>query len=753
MARYGRSAYGVGSRYGLDLYTEYSVEPVLATTTVDRVFAVSSTVAIESATAFPAARRIMFTTTSDHGFVAGTQIRIQGIANDPWASYNGLHEVITVVSTTAFTVEVEWYYDSSVTTTWTGTPPSAMAQLDSALGIDHMFTDPWGRPIYDRVQVSWLEPNRVQKMRLMRSNAGFPLSATDPFAAVLEEWDIPITDGITTVVRNEDPPNRRRFAYLDTQVVAGREYYYAIFVYTAGDGWLPAGSALVTTSSDHNSLAALTSTLPAYLTNTYHGPGVGVAVLSESDRTQKLTEWLSGFAWVYDGLLTKIDMLRDVWDPTKTPLALLDLAVETLGVKSEPALGARTGRALLTNVAEITQERATMHAIELLVESITGLAASCAIGKNMLASSDESSFEGVTVDTEVPLSAAGVPVDKPSYSNVIAGTGRWYIENATIKKVLGDLSNTGTYIARHRNLDDAWSPNDRFGLRLDIVNQAKDIGMHLGERIRIGTVTPSTTTLADVVTSWPHGLEAGDTVSVTIDGGTTTWDAAVVSSLWERGLRIDISNAPVALTGATKGTAITYTDAYFSGPTVRLVQGVPVTPNGIYALVGKFLAPDRTLNIKVDYWDRFGNTIVDPNASSTASGSVADNTNTNEWVKLSNGATAPATAFVATISIWLTTDNTAGQWFKVDSLMVAAGGTPYEDAAEVYESETPYEGYFDYTYEDARLVTVTIDRAQRYSGGAVAVPPDVEAVIRARLVDVLAENLPIGTAYTISFIN
>lgn len=753
MARYGRSAYGVGSRYGLDLYSEYSVEPVRATTTVDRVFAVATTVNIVSAVAFPAARRITITTSDDHGFVPGTQIRLQGITTDPWASFNGLHEVITVVSSDVFTIEADWYYDSATTVTFGGTPPTALAQLDSAIGIDHRFTDPWGRPIYDRVQVSWLEPNQVTKMRLLRSNTGLPSSATDPFSAVLQEWNMPVSSGISTVVHDDDPPNRRRFAYLDTKVIPGREYYYGVFVYTAANGWTPAGSAIVTTNSDHNSLQAFTSALPAYLTNQYVGPGVGVAVMSEPDRTQKLTEFLSGFAWVYDGLLTKIDMLRDVWDPTRAPLALLDHAVETLGVKSEPALGARTGRALLTNVAAITQERATMRAIELLVESVTGLSATCAVGRNMLASTDESSFEGVTVDTEVALSAAGVPVDKPSFSNVIAGTGRWYIDNATIKKVLGDLSNTGTYIARHRNSDDTWTPNDRFGLRLDVVTSSKDISMRLGDRIRISSITPNTTTLADVTTAWPHGLEAGDTVSVSLDGGTTTWSAPVISSVWERGLRIDITSAPSTLTNATKGLAISYTDAYFFGPTVRLIQGIPVTPNGIYSLVGKFIAPSRSLSLKVEYWDRFGNSISDPNASSTATGTVNDGTSTNTWTTLSNGATAPSTAFVATISITLTTNNTATQWFKVDSLMLAAGGTPYNESTSNYESTLPYDGNFDYTYEDARLVTVTIDRAQRYSGGAVAVPADLEAVIRSRLIDVLAENLPIGTAYKITFIN
>lgn len=752
MARYGRSVYGTASHYGLDLYSEYGVEPVYATTTVDRVFAVTSSVDIESAVAYPAARRISFTTSGLHGYVVGTQIRIEGITTAPWATYNGLFEVITVVSPTVFTVEAEWYYDASVETTFTGTLPTALVQLDAASGTDHRFTDPWGRPIYDRVQISWLQPNKVENMRLLRSNTGVPTSADDPFAVILGEWEMPAATGLLAVTRDDDPPARRRFAYLDETVEPGREYYYAIFVETTENGWLPSGQAIVTTNSDHNSLDAFTSALPGFLTNQYSGPGVGVAVLGDPDRTMKLTEWLSGFAWVYDGLLTKIDLLRQVWDPQKTSLALLDLAVGTFGAKAEPALGARTGRALLTNVAEITQERATLHAIELLVESITGLRSTCTIGRNMLSSPDESSFEGVSVDTEVALTSGGVPVDNPSGSNVTSGMGRWYVSNATIKKVLGDLSNSGTYIARHRNSDDAWTPNDRFGLRLDSADQTKDIVMRLGERIRITSATPLTTTLGEVTTKWAHGLDAGDTVSVTLNGGTTTWSAPVVSAVSDRVLRLDITAAPSALTSATKGVAITYTDAYFFGPTVRLIQGIPVKEDNVYALVGRFMAANRTVNLEVDFWDEFGNSISDPFATVVATGTVANGTTTNTWQALSNGATAPAGAFVATISVTLPTNNTAGQWLKVDSLMVAPGGTRYEEDGVIYEDTIAYDGDFDTTYEDARLVTVTVDRTQRYLGGAVAVPADLEAVIRARLIEVLAENLPIGTAFKIDIV-
>lgn len=625
-------------------------------------------------------------------------------------------------------------------------------------GASSSFTDINGRPVYNRVQVSWLEPSRVDDFRLIRSNLGFPTSPADPFSLVVFDYqdDVALATsaanhGDVVVPLDDDPADRRRLAFLDTAVEPGREYFYAIWVYLeSADEWIRAGEASVITSNDHQTLDTFKSILPAYMWNQYSGPGDGVAVMADDDDESVIGRWLQSTGWELDKSLTRIDLLREVWDPQKTPSALLDDAVRTFGLPVEPALGARAQRALLANAADITGERGSINSISLLVESLTGFACppevptlefdaardlahpeltkgGVFIGKNIIGTTDESSFEGLVVDNTVDL-------------NVVGGTGRWFFKNATLKRVGGDVPNAEVNIARDPNSDDDFGPSTRFGIRLDAVSSAQPLEMTLGDNVTVTTYVAGAE-YAEIGTKWPHGLEAGDLVDIHLDASTYT-NVVVLDSLTPFTIRVA---APVV------NTTITPTVGYLSGAAIRSYQGVLVKPGSVYSLVGKFKGANRQdITLRMKYYDRFGNYLS--TVSRTASTVPAVTIPPTAWTAIYTAGTAPEGAAVATLEVVQATNSTPGQYLCVDSLMVAEGGTPYDFDAGIYnDGAFPYEGAFDYTFEDSHLVNITIDAKKNSNGQGIptTVEADLLAVIHARIVDILAAYLPIGTAFLV----
>lgn len=604
-------------------------------------------------------------------------------------------------------------------------PMYATLTVDETIGNgSSIFTDAFGNAVYNRIQVSWLEPSTVSEFRLLRSNSGFSTSPNDPFATVL------VSDPSTLpeIHLDSDPDNRVRRAYIDTSVDQGREYFYTVWVLIPGVGgeWFLAGQAVATTSVDHNTLETIKSALPAYMWNRYSGPGDGVDTQYDDDDENFLGRWLQASAWVLDQSLTKIDGLRNVWDPSRTPSVLLDEALNMWGLPVEPVLGARAERVLLNNAAAITGGRGTEESVQLLVESLTGFNCTTSNGKNIIGSTDESSFEGLTV--------------YPGSDDVFGGTGRWAFFNAIdastrLQRVVGDNPNVNVHIARDPNADDDWGPSTRFGVRMNAITVGTPLQMNLGEYVRVEKYVAGSK-YADITSVWPHGLEPGDPVTLTLDGTTyTTAKVASTRSLFI--FQIDATDA-----GSPLNTTVTPGYGYISGKNIPVYQGVPVSPNTIYSLVGKFKSSGRTdITLTIKFWDRFGNFLTSQVADAAALGVTVNN---DVWYTLYVTATAPALASTATLAI----QQTAGPYLSVDSLMVAPGGTPYETSG-TYDSATAYQGTTDYTFEDANLLTVTVDTTKSPAGVTLpdTVATDLKQIFRERLVDILSKNLPVGTAF------
>ena len=609
-------------------------------------------------------------------------------------------------------------------------PMAATIEVSDVFSHTSSTTDDYGTPVYDRVQVSWLKPQNVDRTVLMRSNVGYPTGPTDPFSATLYDTQTQGSGGSANAVAGNlagqnsapqavplwpsDPFSRARVAYLDRGVEPGREYFYTVWNYVAGsDDWIMAGRASVTTSSDHGLVEAFRSALPAYIWNVHSSSSDGVDTLPDPDPESHLGRFLQSFAWDLDKTLTKADLLRQVWDPQRTPAAVLDDAVDMFGLPNEPALGARAYRALLANASVITGERGSLKATELLVESLTGYWSELAVGGNIMCSTDESSFEGMTV----------VSADDPT---VIGGTGRWYFSNAKKTRTGGDSALSTVQIARSPNSDETdliGSTASRFGLRLDALDASKDVSMTLGERIKVTKLSPLEGPLVKVTTAWVHGLEVGDKVSLTLDGGATSGTVTVLAVLDNFNVRVD---APAAYQGFTYTPA----DGYLSGGMIPVYQGIPVQELKTYSQAGKFQGTTGASNfsLKVTYWDGLGNQLNTVTASASALAASP------AWTSVAGQGAAEAGAVSATISITLSQTGGA-QWLGVDSLMLKEGASQY-------------------TYEDARLLSVNITPSKTPSNGPVpiSISGDRRAVLEARLTSVLAGYLPYGTAFRINWL-
>lgn len=586
------------------------------------------------------------------------------------------------------------------------------------------FTDVHGRSVYDRVQISWLNPLDVTRSVLLRSNTGYPTGPSDPYSKILIDSENPDLPSPVAVRRlPEDPYDRPRSAYIDNSVEQGREYFYSMWTMTGSvedetDVWHLSGRAMVTVSSDHKILETLKGALPPYMWNRYSGPNSGVAVLEEPDDENTITRWLQASAWELDKVLTKADLVRQIWDTNYTPAVLLDEAVEMFGLPNEPSLGTRAARTLLANAATITGERGTLNSISLLVEALSGFSCDISVGTNLLPNTDESSFEGLMVDDD---------------NNVTGGTGRWFIEGADLTRIPGDEQNSDTRIARDPNPDEYVAPGQRFGLGLTPTNPSGRIHMDLGERIRVKRIT-SGTRKGVIETAWPHGLEDGDVVTLRWNGNDRSIAVREVDGFR---VQFDVDGSSMENLDDTPD------DSYLSGGPIPAYQGIPVTAGSNYVFTGMFQAPNTDdINLTLNYWDLHGNSL----GSNTAQ--PEDLVTPSDWNLVSSFGPTPEGTYSVTLQI-------EGIFAGIDSLMVRQGGARYSDERD-YDTDTPYDGGVDYTFEDAQLLTLRFDISQTPSGGTVpGVPPeftiraDMHDVLRSRLTDILTNYLPIGTGFRI----
>lgn len=578
-----------------------------------------------------------------------------------------------------------------------------------------LISGPSGKSNYDRVEVSWMHPVGHREFVLMRSNVGFPTGPTDPWAKPLigaihlddEDTEADPTAPAPIPARRMvgDPINRDRVSYEDVDVEQGREYFYAVWVRSGDEGsgedvWDLAGRAMVTTSTDHDTLETLKASLPAFMWNRAVGAGEGVAVLNDDDDENTMSRWLQACAWELDKVLTRADMLRQIWDPQHTPAIVLDEAISMFGLPVEPSLGARSARALLANAAHITGDRGTLMSLSLLVESLAGVKCDITMGKNLLPNTTESSFEGLMVEENT--------------DNVESGTGRWFFTNAKLTRLHGPAPKPSNYVARDPNPEDYIAPFQRFGVKMEPTDTDADVSMSLGEKIRI-TDFRSDEWTATVTTEWPHGLETGDEVTLCIDGES---NYEVVIQWVVDPFKVQLEAPPLLAFKDERNLP----SAWFTGGKIPVYQGVPLDGDTLY-VSGMFRAGGTTdFSLKATYWDADG-TKVGEALEAAPTANVG-----NSWTQISTSGEVPEGAVSATLSVTLGVG--VDQFLAVDELYIS--------------HHEPGAGY-----DEGGLVHLVFDTTSTPTGGEIpfTIQGDMIAVLEARLSEILVQYLPTGTAF------
>ena len=231
---------------------------------------------------------------------------------------------------------------------------------------------------YNKLVVSWTTPSGMwDLMRLSRNPYGFPLTPDDGdvlFEDVNENSRTFFTD-------NGNIPTEGSFK-------PGHPYYYTLFVrQEASQTWLPAGNAIGIAVKDFNTLTHMIEGLPAILTSQ-------IPYDSALDQNNSvLTQFLKLFAVNHDLYKSQVENLTARYDVENINGQLIPIFLEQFGSSYEPEVGLRQARIFLRNLPRLYQSKGSKAGIENYVKAFVGYDNEVVMGKNLIYTYDDSSFE------------------------------------------------------------------------------------------------------------------------------------------------------------------------------------------------------------------------------------------------------------------------------------------------------------------------------------------------------------------------
>ena len=489
----------------------------------------------------------------------------------------------------------------------------------------------------------------------------------------------------------------------DSSVVPGVEYYYSLWVGdpTVPGLWVFGGEAAFLAPSDHDSIARFFDALPPYLTNVNYGSSVQplIDVLSDTDAltpgTPTVGKFLAGLAWGWDDILTHVDKVQRLWDVSSMPAALLPSAIATFGLPDEPTFGMRSRRALVQDAQYLSASRGTGKGLEAFVEALVGLPAACTVGQNLMLNTDCSSF---------------------AYS-----TGSWAVSNAAVSRVATPtltvpattyfVTNTATTLT---GVLDA--PKSMAATTASTGNVVASLAGGVPN-----TLLTATTAYISVQTASTHGLDVGD--KVTISEATAYNVSGIVTAVQSTTQYTLVPSSGSLTAGTGTGGRTGYNSASLTNP-FAITQGIPVSAGTGYKVSFSAAASTGSKSVAagVSWWDVQGHYL------STASILTATATGTTLTQQTPGAVTAPTLAAYLTLDLTFASGIT-GTIFYLDGVMV-----------------TPSTGTS--TFEDARTVTVSMTASP--ASIAADTSNTLQKVVKARLVDNMQNQLPVGVAFRLS---
>jgi hypothetical protein len=245
---------------------------------------------------------------------------------------------------------------------------------------------------YDRVVVQYTQPSgEINRFRIVRSQEGIPESpedgvlvvdeayTEDPFAESKTIFD---ADGLT-------PGNFIPFT-------PGKYVYYAAWA-LLDDGWFLCGTTSTVIVERHREILEdgtalsdshkkLLSILPRLYTSDDFNP------LDEINYNSDLAQFLFGFSYSLDELLTYIDLLIPDYTQRNLSPSRLEFKSRELGLSLENRPSTKQQKRLVRDAIQLYSQKGTPEALRKYVQDLTGFTTEVTTSANLLLSPQDSTF-------------------------------------------------------------------------------------------------------------------------------------------------------------------------------------------------------------------------------------------------------------------------------------------------------------------------------------------------------------------------
>jgi len=229
------------------------------------------------------------------------------------------------------------------------------------------------------VIVNWQPPSGTYTgIRLVRNQNSLPETAEDGVIV----WE-QVTSSVTKVTFNDGG------GIEDTAgipIVPGKPIYYAMFLFTSDNVWVPAGAVYDVVPASHGSTNSIIQSLPRVFTSKEQSP------ISEPNPTSDLYYFVDGVGFTLDESLTFLDLLLPDHTRINTPVSLLPLETENLGLTPEPGMAIKSQKQLVREAFYMYLHKGTATGLTTYVESLTNYSPTITTSSNLLLNVQDSTF-------------------------------------------------------------------------------------------------------------------------------------------------------------------------------------------------------------------------------------------------------------------------------------------------------------------------------------------------------------------------
>ena len=278
---------------------------------------------------------------------------------------------------------------------------------------------------FSKIALTWNSPTGAfTKIKLLRNQFGFPETSEDG-VTVWEEYATEGNVSRSSFVDGKDNPTQ-------IPIVAGRQIYYEMFLFTELKTWVSAGRITDLMPSNHGVHKRIMDIIPKVFTSDIQSP------LGITNEESDLSKFINGISFTHEQFLSQLDVLRPQHSSEGIAYSTLSQNFYSLGLAPEPGIPVKNQKRLIREANYMYRYKGTMLGLGTYVEALTGFAPTITVSPNLLLSVQDSTFyksvgnwtatnATFTSSTE-QVAAPGTNVIDESYSGKIIAAGSGAIQ-------------------------------------------------------------------------------------------------------------------------------------------------------------------------------------------------------------------------------------------------------------------------------------------------------------------------------------